>query len=71
MAVIVSYKDLESWKVAMAVAVEAYAFAGRLPSSERFELGSQIRRAGVSIPANLAEGQASGPGKAVSPSRND
>ncbi len=34
----------------------AYRFASRLPPSERFEMSSQLRRAAVSVPANIAEG---------------
>jgi len=41
----------------MTLAESAYAVCALLPASERFELGSQIRRAAVSIPSNVAEGQ--------------
>jgi four helix bundle protein len=40
----------------MELVVEAYRLADKLPSSERFELSAQIRRAAVSIPSNVAEG---------------
>jgi four helix bundle protein len=40
----------------MDVAVEAHSFAGQLPPTHRFELGSQIRRSATSIPSNIAEG---------------
>jgi four helix bundle protein len=63
MAAIVSYRDLEAWQSAMELSLEVFAVASQLPGSERFELGSQMRKAGVSVPSNVAEGQASGPGK--------
>ena len=40
----------------MDVVIRAYAVASELPDPERRELGAQIRRAAVSIPANIAEG---------------
>jgi len=40
----------------MALTVEVYRLARRLPASERFGLFSQVTRAAVSIPANIAEG---------------
>jgi four helix bundle protein len=52
-----SFRDLVAWQISMTLAEKAYAFAASLPASERFELGSQIRRAAVSIPSNVAEGQ--------------
>ena len=55
-----SYRDLDAWNVAMDLAVEAYELATRLPSVERYGLSSQIRRAATSVPANVAEGHASG-----------
>jgi four helix bundle protein len=59
-----SFRDFDAWNVAMQLAVACYALAKRLPPTERFELGSQIRRAVTSIPANIAEGQATGkPGR--------
>jgi four helix bundle protein len=55
-----SYRDLDAWNVTMDLTVAAYALASQLPSSERYELSSQIRRAATSVPSNIAEGQASG-----------
>jgi four helix bundle protein len=63
MATIESYRDLEAWQSAIDLSLETFALASRLPGSERFELGSQIRKAAVSVPSNVAEGQASGPGR--------
>jgi four helix bundle protein len=60
---IVSFRDLDAWKVAMDLVVTAYDLAAKLPANERFELSGQIRRSAVSIPSNVAEGQASGPGR--------
>jgi four helix bundle protein len=62
MAEILSFRDLEAWKAAMNLVLAAYEVAQQLPSTERFELSAQIRRAAVSVPSNIAEGQASGPG---------
>ena len=62
MAEILSFRDLEAWKAAMNLVLAAYEVALQLPSSERFELSAQIRRAAVSVPSNIAEGQACGPG---------
>ena len=62
MAAIVSYRDLEAWKAAMNLLLAAYAVARQLPQTERFELSAQMRRAAVSVPSNIAEGQATGPG---------
>jgi four helix bundle protein len=62
MSTIVSYRDLEAWKSAMNLLLAAYAVARHLPQDERFELAGQMRRAAVSIPSNIAEGQATGPG---------
>src|SRR5688500_2009062 len=62
MAQILSFRDLDAWKAAMNLVLAAYHVAQQLPSTERFELSAQIRRAAVSVPSNIAEGQASGPG---------
>ena len=53
-----SYEDLEVWQLGIDLSLRAYEVAGQLPSSERFELSSQIRKCAVSIPANVAEGHA-------------
>ena len=53
-----SYADLEVWQRGIELTVSIYALARALPSSERFELSSQMRRAAVSVPANVAEGHA-------------
>jgi len=53
---IVSYKDLDVWRLAMRLVVSAYRDTRRFPSSERYGLASQIQRAAVSVAANIAEG---------------
>ena len=55
-----SFRDLDVWKVSMDVAEGLYRLIVRLPPEERFELASQIRRAAVSVPSNIAEGHATG-----------
>src|SRR5688572_15052066 len=52
-----SYEDLVAWQRAMELVDAVYATTSRWPSEERFGLTSQIRRAAVSVPANIAEGQ--------------
>lgn len=51
-----SYRELEVWKLGRNIVVECYAISALLPDTEKFGLVSQIRRASVSIPANIAEG---------------
>lgn len=51
------FRQLVVWQKAMDLAVGVYALCARLPSQERFELSSQLRRAAVSVPSNIAEGQ--------------
>ena len=53
-----SYRDLVVWQRAMDLVENIYRFSRCLPSSERFGLTSQMQRAAVSIPANIAEGHA-------------
>ena len=58
-----NFRDLNAWKTAMTLVVEVYEIAHALPAAERYHLADQMRRAAVSVPSNVAEGQASGPGK--------
>jgi four helix bundle protein len=53
-----SYKDLVVWQKGIALAKFIYGITARFPSEEKFGLVSQMRRAAVSIPSNIAEGQA-------------
>jgi four helix bundle protein len=52
------YASLQAWKLAHRLAVEVARATLRFPSHERFELASQLRRAALSAPTNLAEGSA-------------
>jgi four helix bundle protein len=52
-----NYRDLTVWQRAMELVKEVYIVTGEFPSSEKFGLVSQLRRAAVSIPSNIAEGQ--------------
>ena len=53
-----SYRDLIAWQKAMDFVTETYTVTQRFPSEERYGLTSQLRRAAVSVPSNIAEGQA-------------
>jgi four helix bundle protein len=53
---ITSYRDLIVWARAMDIVVVCYQLTKQIPQSEIYGLISQIRRAAVSIPANIAEG---------------
>jgi four helix bundle protein len=50
------FEDLEAWKRAHELVLRVYGASKGFPSDERFGLTSQMRRAAVSIPANIAEG---------------
>jgi four helix bundle protein len=52
-----SHRDLIAWQKAMDLVVVCYAATKTFPKDETYGLTSQIRRAAVSIPANIAEGQ--------------
>jgi len=51
-----NFKELKVWKKVVDFAIKIYALTKGLPSEEKFGLVSQMRRAGVSIPSNIAEG---------------
>ena len=52
------YRDLRVWQQAIDLIPKVYQAIKALPAEERYELGSQLRRAVVSVAANIAEGQA-------------
>jgi four helix bundle protein len=52
-----SFRDLEVWSLAMELAETVYRATARFPKDELFGLTSQMRRAAVSIPSNIAEGR--------------
>ena len=51
-----SYRDLEVWKRGMEIAKLVYRLTKHFPNDELYGMTSQLRRAAVSIPSNLAEG---------------
>jgi four helix bundle protein len=53
-----SYRDLVVWQKGIELAKQLYRLTIKFPSDEKFGLISQIRRAAVSVPSNIAEGQA-------------
>ena len=52
-----SYEDLEVWKESIELVLQVYDCVDRFPLHERFAMSPQVRRAAVSIPSNIAEGQ--------------
>lgn len=53
-----NYRDLAVWQRGMEIARQVYEATKDFPADERFGLTSQLRRAAVSVPANIAEGHA-------------
>jgi four helix bundle protein len=53
-----AYKDLIVWQKSMDLAALVYQVTKKLPKEEMYSLTDQMRRAAVSIPSNIAEGQA-------------
>jgi four helix bundle protein len=51
-----SFRDLEVWKKSVQMAVMVYRLTREFPKEETYGLSSQMRRAAVSIPSNIAEG---------------
>lgn len=52
-----SYRDLEVWQKAMDLVVMCYQITNKFPRKELYGLASQLQRAAVSVPANIAEGR--------------
>ncbi len=52
-----NYSELEVWQKGMDLVIECYKCTDRFPKSEIYGLSSQLRRAVVSVPSNIAEGQ--------------
>ncbi len=52
------HKRLDVWKESVKLSIDIYKITERFPKTEAYGLTSQIRRAAVSVPANIAEGAA-------------
>ncbi len=50
------HHDLDSWKSAIELVKQVYSLTATFPAHENFGLTSQLRRAAVSVPSNIAEG---------------
>ena len=53
-----THKDLDVWQKSINFVTEIYKITSTFPKEEKFGLSSQLRRASVSIPSNIAEGAA-------------
>ncbi len=51
------FRDLIVWQKTMNLAIEVYSLTKLLPKEETYALSDQLRRAAISIPSNIAEGQ--------------
>jgi four helix bundle protein len=57
-SIVRSYRDLVVWRKSMALVQDVYRCTQAFPKIETYGLTSQLRRAAVSVPSNIAEGQA-------------
>ncbi|OGN72161.1 MAG: hypothetical protein A2X25_00400 [Chloroflexi bacterium GWB2_49_20] len=57
-----NYRDLIVWQSGIQLVKDVYILTGKFTDHEKFGLANQLRRAAVSIPSNIAEGQARGNG---------
>lgn len=57
-----NYRDLIAWNKAFELALEIYTATSRFPAEERYGLIFQLRKAGASIPSNIAEEEGRGSG---------
>lgn len=55
-----NYRDLIAWQKAMVLAERVYRASAALPKADAYGLMSQLRRAALSVPSNIAEGQGRG-----------
>lgn len=53
---VLSYKDLIVWQKSILLIKLIYSLASKFPTSETYILAAQVKRAGISIPSNIAEG---------------
>jgi len=58
-----NYRDLKVWQKSMKLVSAIYMLTKKLPESERFVLTSQLQRAAISVPSNIAEGRGRGTDK--------
>ena len=56
-----SYEDLRAWQLAIDLTVRVYELTRTFPREELYGLTSQLRRAAVAVPSNIAEGHQHGP----------
>jgi four helix bundle protein len=63
---VLHYRELVAWQKAMDLVVEVYRLSQCFPREEIYGLTNQVRRAAVSVPSNIAEGQGHGIGQAFS-----
>jgi len=63
MSTIKSFRELKVWQKSIDMTIEIYRIIKKLPKEELYSLSDQMKRAAVSIPSNIAEGQARNKGK--------
>jgi four helix bundle protein len=51
-----NFKELDVWKLAFEICTDVYSWVNGLPTQYKWSLGSQLLRAALSIPSNIAEG---------------
>ena len=58
-----NYRHLDVWKLGITLVKHVYKLCYQLPADEKFGLSSQLKRAAISIPSNIAEGYGRGSDK--------